>query len=238
MNYYTPYMYYGFGYFQYWLFMLPALVLVLLAQGLVSSRYKHFSRINTAQRVTGREIAQNILAAGGVTDVSIAQVSGRMTDHYHPTKKVIYLSDGVYDSTSVAAVGIAAHEAGHALQHANGYAFLKFRSFMVPVCNVATTLSIPLLLIGSFMDFFGLIVLGIAMFGMSTLFHLITLPVEFNASRRAMQYLRSCGLLFDKEADGARKVLTAAAMTYVAALAQSLLQLLYYVLRFAGNRRR
>ncbi|MBR4868177.1 MAG: zinc metallopeptidase, partial [Clostridia bacterium] len=189
MCYYLPISPYGFTYYmEYWLFMLPALVLVLIAQGLVSSRYKKFGKINTISRVTGREIAQKILADNGVFDVSVNAIAGNMTDHYHPGKKTIFLSQGVYDSTSIAAVSIAAHEAGHALQHAKGYAFLRFRSSMVPLCNVATMLSVPLLIIGSLFNYFGLIVAGIAMFAMSTLFHLITLPVEFNASRRAIAY--------------------------------------------------
>ena len=238
MNFYFPMFYYGTGYFEYLLFMLPALVLVLAAQGLVRSRYKKYSRVNTANGVTGRDIAQAILNQNGITNVSIAPVGGNMTDHYHPTKQVIYLSEGVYDSTSIAAVGIAAHEAGHAVQHAKGYAFLQFRSAMVPVCNVASALSLPLLFAGYFFDLFGLVILGIALFGASTLFHLITLPVEFNASARALKYIQSGNLFSQQEYKGAKQVLTAAALTYVAALAQSLVQLLYYILRFAGGRRR
>ncbi len=239
MYHYFPYSPYGFGYyFQYWLFMLPALILVFIAQGLVSSRYKTYSKIFTANRVTGQEIAQKILADHNITDVAVAMVSGQMTDHYHPGKKVIYLSEGVFQSTSVAAVSIAAHEAGHALQHAKGYAFLRFRSAMVPVCNLATTLSFPLLLVGSALSLFNLVVLGIVLFATSALFHLVTLPVELNASRRALNYLQSRGLFYQQELQGAGKMLTAAALTYVAALAQSLLQLLFYILRFAGNRRR
>lgn len=228
------YLYYA----EYYLFMLPALLLVLIAQGLVSSRYKKFSRVQTVGRVTGREAAEQVLLANGVTGVKIASVAGQMTDHYHPTHRTIYLSEGVYNATSVAAVGIAAHEAGHAVQHAKGYAFLRLRHAMVPVCNVATRLSLPLLLVGSLLDFFNLVVLGLVFFGFSALFHLVTLPVEFNASARALQFIDNSNLFYKDEHKGAKKVLTAAALTYVAALAQSLIQLLYYVLRFAGNRRR
>ncbi len=227
-----------FYYFDYLMFMLPAILLVLAAQGLVSSRYKRFSHVQTVGRVTGREVAEQILQANGVHGVQIAPVQGKMTDHYHPTHRVIYLSEGVFNATSVAAVGIAAHEAGHAVQHAKGYAFLRFRSFMVPVCNLATTISLPMLILGSVLNAFNLVVLGLALFGASALFHLITLPVEFNASTRALQFIKSSNLFFKDEYTGAKKVLTAAALTYVAALAQSLLQLMYYILRFAGNRRR
>ncbi len=239
MCYYIPLSpYYLGGYFEYFLFMVPALILVLAAQLLVSSRYKKYGGIATSGQVTGQEIAQKILSDHGVTDVSVSMVQGKMTDHYHPGQKVIYLSEGVYDSTSVAAVSIAAHEAGHALQHAKGYAFLQFRSAMVPVCNIATSLSIPMLILGSVLNSFNLVIIGLMMFGASTLFHLVTLPVEFNASHRAIAYIRSCGRFTEEDAAGAKKMLTAAALTYVAALAQSLLQLLFYILRFAGGRRR
>ena len=127
-----------YNYYSYYLFMLPAFLLVLIAQGLVSSRYKHFSQVTTYQRVTGKEVAMAILQQNGITDVSVCPIAGKMTDHYHPKKKVINLSEGVYNSTSVAAIGIAAHEAGHAVQHAKGYAPIQLRTALVPVCNVGS----------------------------------------------------------------------------------------------------
>lgn len=226
------------GYFEYYIFMIPALLLVLAAQGLVSSRYNRFSRVFLHRHVTGREVAEAILRENGITDVSVQQVSGKMSDHYHPTQKVIRLSEGVYNSATVAAIGIAAHEAGHAVQHAQGYAPNKIRTLLVPLCNIGSRLSIPLLILGALFNSFALINIGLIAFGLATLFQLVTLPVEFNASRRAMEFINSTGWFTQEECSGARKVLTAAAMTYVAAFAQSLLQLLYFVLRFAGNRRR
>ena len=227
-----------YNYYSYYMYMLPAILLVLFAQLLVSARYNRFGKVNTHQRVTGREVAQEILRQNGITDVQVCIIGGKMSDHYHPTKKVINLSEGVYDSTSVAAVGIAAHEAGHAVQHAKGYFPIKIRTALVPVCNIGSYLSLPLLLIGAVMNAFALVNIGLILFAATTLFQLVTLPVEFNASRRAMAYIKTSNLFSKEEAAGARKVLTAAAFTYVAALAQSVLQLLYFVMRFSGNRRR
>ncbi len=227
-----------YGYYSYYLYMIPAILLVLFAQLLVSARYNGYSKIATHQRVTGKEVAEAILRQNGISDVQVCRVGGKMSDHYHPTQKVINLSEGVYDSTSVAAVGIAAHEAGHAVQHAKGYLPIKIRTALVPVCNIGASLALPLILIGAVMNAFALVNLGLIFFATATLFQLVTLPVEFNASRRAMAFIRSSNLFSREEESGARKVLTAAAFTYVAALAQSVMQLLYYVMRFSGNRRR
>ena len=227
-----------YGYYEYYMYMLPAILLVLFAQLLVSARYNRFGRVPTHQRVTGKEVAEEILRQNGITDVQVCQIGGRMSDHYHPTKKVINLSEGVYGSTSVAAIGIAAHEAGHAVQHAKGYVPIKIRTALVPVCNLGATLSFPLLILGVVMNAFALVNIGLILFAIATLFQLVTLPVEFNASRRAMAFIKTSNLFSRDEISGARKVLTAAAFTYVAALAQSVLQLLYYVMRFSGNRRR
>lgn len=226
-----------YGYFSYYLFMLPAILFVLYAQIMVSTRYNQFSKVFTYQRVTGKEVAEQILRQNGITNVAVCPIAGKMTDHYHPTKKVINLSQGVYNSTSVAAIGIAAHEAGHAVQHAKGYAPIKLRTAMVPVCNVGSYLAIPLIIIGALLSNFGLVQVGIVLFATITLFQLVTLPVEFDASRRALEFIRTSGMFAQNEVTGARRVLTAAAMTYVAALAQSVLQLLYYVMRFSGNSR-
>lgn len=236
-----PMMFYG-GYFayrmQYLLFMLPAMILVLIAQGMVSSRYKRYGAIQNAQGLSGREVAQRILTANGVYDVGVEVVSGHLSDHYDPRKKMLFLSKEVYHGASIAAVGIAAHEVGHALQHSCGYAPLKLRMALVPVCNFGSGLSIPLLILGIALASDMLFFIGIAAFSLAVLFQLITLPVEFNASRRAMAEIRQSGLLLGDEADGARKMLTAAAMTYVAALAQSLMSLLYYISRFNARRQR
>ena len=227
-----------YGYYSYYMYMLPAILLVLWAQLLVSTRYSRFSKVNTHQRITGKEVAEAILRQNGITDVTVCAVTGKMTDHYHPTKKVINLSEGVYGASTVSAIGIAAHEAGHAVQHAKGYVPIRIRTVLVPICNIGSYLGFPLLLIGALMNAFALVNLGLILFATATLFQLVTLPVEFNASRRAMAFIRQSNWFSLEETKGAKKVLTAAAMTYVAALAQSILQLLYFVMRFSGNRRR
>lgn len=225
------------SYFQYYIFMLPALLLVMAAQGLVSARYNRYGKIMTRWHVTGQEVARQILQANGITDVTVQRVSGRMTDHYHPAKKAIFLSDGVFDSSSVAAVGIAAHEAGHAVQHAKGYVPVRVRTALVPVCSLASNLGLPLAIIGVIFNAFALVNVGLILFAAATVFQLITLPVEFNASRRALAFIRGSDCFAPEEYTGAKRMLTAAALTYVAALAQSILQLLYFVMRFTGSRR-
>lgn len=237
MGYGYGYYYYGY-YFGYLLFMLPAIILVIWAQALVKSRYKKFSGIATSLRVTGRETAERILKANGINDISVARISGQMTDNFNPKAGTIFLSDGVYDSTSIAAVGIAAHEAGHAVQHATGYFPIKVRTAIVPVCNIGAGFGLPLCILGCIFAFEPLVYIGLILFSLATVFQLVTLPVEFNASRRALAFIESSDLVTQDEYVGAKKMLTAAAMTYVAALAQSMLQLLYYVVRFTGNGRR
>lgn len=223
-------------YFSYYLYMIPGLLLVLFAQFLVKSRFAKYSRIPTRRNITGREVSEWILRAAGITDVQIVPVSGQLSDNYHPIKKTINLSEGVYNSSSIAAIGIAAHETGHAVQHAVGYAPVKLRAAIIPVCNVGSMLAIPMVLIGAVFAMASLVNLGLILFALTVVFQLVTLPVEFNASRRAMQYLRESGMFDEEECTGARKMLTAAAMTYVAALAQSILMLLYFVTRFGGRR--
>lgn len=237
MGYGYGYYYYGY-YFGYLLFMLPAIILVIWAQVLVKSRYKKYSGITTSLRVTGREMAERILKANGINDISVARISGQMTDNFNPKAGTIFLSDGVYDSTSIAAVGIAAHEAGHAVQHATGYFPIKVRTAIVPVCNIGAGFGLPLCILGCIFAFEPLVYIGLILFSLATVFQLVTLPVEFNASRRALAFIESSDLVTRDEYVGAKKMLTAAAMTYVAALAQSMLQLLYYVIRFTGNGRR
>ncbi len=222
-------------YFSYLAFMLPGLILSIYAQYKVKSSFSRYSRVVNSRGLTGADAARAVLAQNGVSDVRIERVSGNLSDHYDPRTNVIRLSDTVYGSTSVAAVGVAAHEAGHAVQYAQSYGPIKFRAAIIPACNIGSQLGIPLAIIGAILGFAGLIYIGIGLFSLAVLFQIVTLPVEFNASRRAMQAINSGFLLSDDEAVGARKVLTAAAMTYVAAMIQAVLTLLYYLTRIRRN---
>ena len=221
----------------YILMILPCIILSLWAQSKVSGTFRKYSSVPNARGMTGADAARKILDMNGLSGVPIERVSGNLTDHYDPKDNVIRLSDAVFGSPSVAAVGVAAHEAGHAVQHAERYAPIMARNAIVPVVNIGTRLSLPLLLIGMFLNVLGLIWAGIILFGLSTLFQLLTLPVELDASHRAVKVL-SGGYLSDDEMKGVKKVLSAAAMTYVAALLTSAAQLLRYVLIFTGGRRR
>ena len=221
---------YGYGYYGFdWTYVLLiiGMLLSLAASTRLKSTFSYYRRIRSASGLTGAETAERILRAAGITDVHVRAISGSLTDHYDPRTKTVSLSEDIYDKTSLAAVGVAAHECGHAIQHAIGYAPLEFRSAIVPVANFGSTLSWPLFLIGLFS--------GIR--PLAVLFQLVTLPVEINASSRALKMLQSTGILGSDETKGARKVLTAAAMTYVAALAASILQLLRLLI-LAGGRRR
>ena len=235
-----PY-YYGFD-MTYVVLVLPCLLLSLWASYNVNSTFKRYAQQFSIRRLTGAQAAQRVLSYNGVSGVRIERISGNLTDHYDPRTNVIRLSDSVYDSTSTAAIGVACHEAGHAVQYAQHYAPIKLRAAILPVTNIGSKLAMPLILIG-LLFFVGesvsytFVYLGIACFGLSVLFQLITLPVEFNASRRAMMAIENAGLLTDEEQVGARKTLTAAALTYVAATAVALVQLLRLVLLF-GRRRR
>lgn len=232
-----------FGFFYYdWtiLIVLPAMLFAMWAQARVQSTFNKYGKVSIRSRMTAADAARRMLDANGLRDVKIVRVPGHLTDHYNPRDRSLYLSQSVHDSNSAAAVGVACHEAGHALQHARSYAPLHIRMSLVPVCNVGSSLAMPLFLIGLlFAGDFGYIfmLIGIACFSLATLFQLVTLPVEFNASRRAMEGMRDCGLLWEDELPAARKVLNAAAMTYVAALATSMLSLLR-LLVIANNRRR
>lgn len=232
---------YFYGYYFDSLYLLIAgisLVIMLSAQILVKSRYSKYSKIPNSRGLTGAQAAKSVLEANGVYDVRIEQVSGQLTDHYDPKNNVIRLSEGVYSSNSVAAVGIAAHEAGHAVQYAKSYFPIKVRTAIIPLVRIGPTIGILMMIIGAFINMFNLIVWGIVLFGLTFVFQFVTLPVEFNASRRALVAIREGHLLDDEGFTGAKKVLTAAALTYVAAMIQSLLTLLYYATRFLGNRRR
>jgi len=232
-----------FGWFYYdWtlLIVLPALIFTLIARASVNSTFEKFSRQKTARGITGADAARRMLNANGLYHVNILRTTGHLSDHYNPKDQTLYLSDEVYSSDSAAAIGVACHEAGHALQDANAYAPLKIRMGMVKACNIGSGLAMPLFFIGLlFAGEFGYLFMlaGIVCFSLATLFELVTLPVEFNASRRALEGIRDMGILYDDELDGARKVLTAAAMTYVAALATSLLSLLRLIV-IANDRRR
>ena len=220
---------YGYGYYGFdWTYVLLiiGMLLSLAASTRLKSTFSYYRKIRSASGLTGAETAERILRAAGITDVHVRAISGSLTDHYDPRTKTVSLSEDIYDKTSLAAVGVAAHECGHAIQHA-----------IVPVANFESTLSWPLFLIGLFSGIRPLVTAGIVLFSLAVLFQLVTLPVEINASSRALKMLQSTGILGSDETKGARKVLTAAAMTYVAALAASILQLLRLLI-LAGGRRR
>jgi Zn-dependent membrane protease YugP len=228
MFYYDPY---------YWCILLPAFIISIVAQMRVSSAFRRFSQMRTSRHFTGAQAAEAVLRAAGILDVRIERVSGHLSDHYDPRSNVIRLSNQVYDMDSVSAVGVAAHEAGHAVQYATGYTPVRLRSALIPVCNIGSQLSFVLLLVGLILYSEPLFGLGVILFGVAVLGQVVTLPVEFNASRRAIAALADTHILDDQELNGARKVLSAAAMTYVAALLVSLAQLLRYLLAFSGRRR-
>lgn len=233
--------YYGFDW-TYLFLVLPCVLLAMLASANVNSTFKKYSNQLSSRRITGAEAAQRVLYHCGVAGVRIERVSGNLTDHYDPRTNVIRLSDSVYASTSTAAIGVACHEAGHAVQYARGYAPIRLRSAIIPLTNFGSRLAMPLILLGLLFSSLGsfstlLVYLGIAAFGLSFLFQVVTLPVEFNASRRAMEAIDRANLLTEEEQRGAKKTLQAAAMTYVAALAVSLAQLLRLIMLY-GNRRR
>lgn len=238
-----PY-YYGFDW-TYVVLVLPCLILSLWASANVNGTFQKYSKQLSTRRITGAEAAQRVLMASGVRGVQIQRISGNLTDHYDPQANVIRLSDNVYDNTSTAAIGVACHEAGHAVQYATSYAPIKLRAAVIPVTNLGSKLAMPLILVGILLSYLGnfsytLVYAGIACFGLSLVFQLVTLPVEFNASRRAMKAISTGNLLTEEEQKGARKTLTAAALTYVAATATALAQLLRLLILFGGrdNRRR
>ncbi len=229
------YFYYS-GYGGYLIWMLPLILLSALASGAVQRNYNKYSKVQTRRGFTGAQIAEQILHSNGIYDVTVKQITGNLSDHYHPKEKYIGLSEGVYGSTSIAALGIAAHEAGHAVQYHVGYAPIKFRTAILPVTNFASKFSWILIFIGFLLsDIVALA--GVILFGVTVLFQLVTLPVEFNASRRAIAVLEG-GYLDEDELSGAKKVLSSAAMTYVVALLTSLWQLFRYFFMIFGSRRR
>ncbi len=225
---------------DYWyiILVIPAMLIAALAQFKVKSTYKKYSKVLNSRNITGAYAAQAVLLHYGITDVRIQQIAGSLTDNYNPKTKVISLSEGVYGSSTVAAVGIACHEAGHAAQHATDYIPIKLRNSIIPVCNVGSTIGLPLAIIGYFLGFGLLVKIGLLLYSAIFIFQLVTLPVEFNASRRAMKVIEETGLLYDDEANGAKKVLASAAMTYVASMVVALANLLRFILRLTANNRR
>lgn len=239
-------MIYSFSeYLRYLIFAAPVLIFAIWAQIRVKSTYSKYSKIRNSRGLTGAAAAELILRHYGVTDVRIEPCGGELTDHYSPNEKVIRLSENVYNSTSVAAVGIACHEAGHAAQHAEDYLPNKIRTALVPVTNFGSRFGLLIAFAGYFLALLAnspigyyVIIFGLLLYGLVALFQFVTLPVEFNASKRALQVIDETGILAGDEYKAARRVLTAAALTYVAALATAIVNLLYYALRLLGNSKR
>lgn len=233
-------MYYPMYFDPTYFLVLIGVVLSLLASGRVKSTFAKYSQVRNSRGLTGAQAAEQVLRTAGIYDVRIEHVGGNLTDHYDPRTKVLRLSDSVYGQTSVAAVGVAAHECGHAIQHAKGYAPLKLRSTLVPVANFGSKLAWPLIIFGLFISGESsriLINAGIIAFLGAVLFQLITLPVEFNASNRAIRMIADSGMMYGEEIQGAKKVLSAAALTYVASAATAILQLLRILILTGGRRR-
>lgn len=233
-------MFYPYFYFDpTYVLVLIGVIICMVASAKMNSTFSKYSRVRSRSGLTGREAAEMVLQSMGIYDVRVERVSGNLTDHYDPRSKVLRLSDSTYNSPSVAAIGVAAHECGHAMQHARGYAPLSLRSALVPIANFGSTIAWPLILLGFL--FTGetsamFLKIGVLAFSLAVLFQLVTLPVEFNASRRAMQVLGSNGMLYQDELSATKKVLTAAALTYVASAASAILQLLRIIL-LTGRRR-
>lgn len=231
----------GYGYYYDWTYILVLIgaVMCLLAQAKVSSSFSKYSRVRNNSGMSGAEVAERILRMSGINDVQVEHISGNLTDHYDPSAKVLRLSDSVYGSTSIAATAVAAHECGHAVQHDKGYAPLQFRSALVPVANLGSKLGIPIIILGVILSMNQMLIhIGIWVFAIAVLFQIVTLPVEFNASGRALVMLKDYGIVGEREISPCRRVLTAAALTYVAAAASSVLQLLRLVLLYGGKGRR
>lgn len=228
------------------LLLIPAVILTIFAQWKVKANYNKYKNIKNSRGYTGAQVAQAILTANGLSSVNIKQIGGNLSDHYNPKNKTVNLSQDIYNDSSIAAIAVAAHECGHAIQHAEKYALLSFRNTIVPIVNITSNASWPLLMIGLIMsaaanNTYGsigvmLLTAGIAMFSFVVLFHLVTLPVELNASNRAIKQLTELNLIDEQDKTGAKKMLLAAALTYLAALATALMQLLRFII--IANRRR
>ena len=222
----------------YWLFAIPGLLLGIWAQIKLSSAYRKYSRVPVESGMTGAEAAREILDRAGLTNVPVQEVPGHLTDHYDPTKRALFLSSDIFHGQTVAAVGVAAHESGHALQHQTAYGLFNFRMAIVPITQFASMAWVGILLVGTIFHMFAqFLVIAIMLFAVTTLFQLVTLPVEYDASRRAKEQLFRLGLVHENERAGVSKVLDAAALTYVAALVISMLELLYWIMRAQNSRR-
>lgn len=227
----------------WFLVMIPPLIFMIYAQTKVNSAFNKYSKIANSQHITGAEAAEKLLRSNGLDNIKVEGVKSRLGDHYDPSKKVLRLSAAVANTPSVAALGIVAHEVGHAVQDKVGYAFMRFRATLVPAANLGSTLGYVFVILGFLLAMFGaafgmtVIWVGVFLFSLAVLFSLVTLPVEFNASNRARKMLRSTGLLVAQEYDGASAVLSAAALTYVAATLQAVAQLFYFVMLAMGSRR-
>ena len=231
----------GYGYGLDWTYILVIIgaMLSLWASSKVKTTFNKYAKVAASCGITGAEVARAILRKEGLYDVEVGHIAGDLTDHYNPATKKLNLSDPVYNSPSLAAIGVAAHECGHAIQHGEGYFPLKFRSAFVPVANIGSKVGIPCIIVGVIFSFLQpLIVLGVVLFSFGVIFQLITLPVEFDASRRALAVIEEMGLVSHDELQGSRKVLSAAAMTYVASAASAILSLLRLIILFGGGRRR
>ncbi len=234
------YGYYGYYWDPTYVLVVIGAIICLLASARVKGTFNKYNQVRSASGMTGAQAAERMLRMSGIYDVTVHHVSGNLTDHYDPRNKTLNLSDPVYNSTSVAAIGVAAHECGHAIQHQRNYVPLTLRSAIVPVANIGSTLAWPLILIGLLFNSqmgHNLIMIGIIAFSFAVIFQLVTLPVEFNASSRALHFLNDTGMLSHEELRSTRKVLKAAALTYVASAAAAILQLLRLVILFGGNRR-
>ena len=232
-------MYYPMYFDPTYMLVILGVIICMMASAKMNSTFNKYSRVRNHSGMTGREAAEEILRRAGIYDVRVEHISGNLTDHYDPRSKVLRLSDATYNSTSVAAMGVAAHECGHAVQHETGYVPLKIRGALVPIANFGSTIAWPLIIIGLFFNsrsYALFLNLGILAFSLAVLFQIVTLPVEFNASNRAIRVLGSSGMLYEDEVKATRKVLTAAALTYVAGAASAILQLLRIIL-LTGNRR-
>lgn len=231
--------YYGFYYDPTYILVLIAAVLSIVASVRVNSTFQKYARVRSRSGMTGAQAAERLLRDNGIYDVRIEHVNGMLSDHYDPRSKVVRLSDATYNSSSVAAIGVAAHECGHVLQHHEAYAPLRLRRFLVPAANLGSRAGIPLILLGILLGYNDLLIqIGIWVFALAVLFQVVTLPVEFNASGRALRLLQSQGILTEEETGQSRKVLSAAALTYVAAAASAILQLLRFIMLAGGGRRR
>lgn len=224
--------------YYYFILVIPALIISLIAQAKVKTTYAKMSKVMNSRGLTGAQAAANVLRYYGITDVRIEQVAGSLTDHYDPRSNAIRLSEGVYNANSIAAVGIACHEAGHAAQHAENYKPIAVRNMVLPVANIGSASGLWIALIGLAMNFRIMILIGIILYAFVAIFQLVTLPVEFNASSRALKVIDETNMLQGEEYDGAKKVLSAAAMTYVAALLVSIMSLLRVILRAKGGSNR